>query len=84
MNQDVTVKINPAALKMKNFKSAKELMEADDPEYAELFKRRNELKIPHHRNPLKWQNPGIKLLDFKDNTIKLHLPAHSFAIVELK
>ncbi|MBR1966707.1 MAG: hypothetical protein IKA22_08860 [Lentisphaeria bacterium] len=84
LNQDVTVKINPAALKMKNFKSAKELMEADDPEYAELFKRRNELKIPHHRNPLKWQNPGIKLLDFKDNTIKLHLPAHSFALVELQ
>ena len=84
LDQDVTVKFNPAALKMKNFKSAAELLEADDPEYQELFKLRSKHKLPIIRIQLKWQNPGIKLLDFKNNTVKLHLPAHSFAIVELK
>ncbi len=84
LNQDVTVKFNPAALKLKDFKSAAELFEADDPEYQELFKIRDAKGLKPYRVQLKWENPGIKLLDFKDNTIKLHLPAHSFAIVELK
>lgn len=83
-NQDVTVKFDPAALKLKDFKSAAELMEADDPEYQELYKIRKAKNLPIIRIQLKWQNPGIKLLDFKNNTVKLHLPAHSFAIVELK
>ena len=84
LNQDVTVKFNPAVLNLKDFKSAAELFEADDPEYQELFKIRDEKGLKPYRVQLKWENPGIKLLDFKDNTVKLHLPAHSFAIVELK
>ena len=55
-----------------------------DPEYAELYKLRKANNLPIVRIQLKWQNPGIKLLEFKDNTVKLKLPAHSFAIVELQ
>jgi hypothetical protein len=40
--------------------------------------------LPTVRIQLKWQNPGIKLESFKNNTLKLHLPAHSFALVEIK
>jgi len=84
LDQDVVVKFAPAMLKMRDFKSAAELIEADDPEYNELYKMRKKQKLPVGRIQLKWQNPGIKLLEFKDNTLKLHLPAHTFAIVELQ
>lgn len=78
------VKFDPGKLKMQDFKSASELMEADDPEYQELYRLRKENKLPVSRIQLKWQNPGIKLVEFKDNTVKLQLPAHTFAIVELR
>ncbi len=83
-NQDVTVKFNPAVLKMKNFKSATELLEGPDPEYQELYALKKKANLPTVRIQLKWQNPGIKLESFKNNTLKLHLPAHSFALVEIK
>jgi hypothetical protein len=83
-NQDVTVKFNPAVLKMQNFKSAAELLEGPDPEYQELYALKKKANLPTVRIQLKWQNPGIKLESFKNNTLKLHLPAHSFALVEIK
>ena len=84
LDQTVEVKFSPEMLKMQNFKTAKELIEGDDPEYQELYQLRKDNKLPVSRIQLKWQNPGIKLLDFKDNTLKLQLPAHTFAIVELQ
>ncbi|MBO5922941.1 MAG: hypothetical protein J6Q81_00370 [Lentisphaeria bacterium] len=84
LDQDVTVEFAPEKLGMKNFKSATELLEADDPEYQELYKLRQANNLPIVRIQLKWQNPGIKLQDFKNNKVKLHLPAHTFAIVELQ
>ena len=84
LDQTVEVKFDPGKLKMQDFKSASELMEADDPEYQELYRLRKENKLPVSRIQLKWQNPGIKLVEFKDNTVKLQLPAHTFAIVELR
>ena len=84
LDQEVIVRFAPEVLGMKNFKTARELLEADDPEYAELYKLRKANNLPVVRIQLKWQNPGIKLLEFKDNTVKLKLPAHSFAIVELQ
>ncbi|MBR2910249.1 MAG: hypothetical protein IKC05_01440, partial [Lentisphaeria bacterium] len=83
-NQDVTVKFDPSVLKMQNFKSATELLEGPDPEYQELYALKKKANLPTVRIQLKWQNPGIKLESFKNNTLKLHLPAHSFALVEIK
>ena len=84
LDQEVVVRFAPEVLGMKNFKIARELLEADDPEYAELYKLRKANDLPIVRIQLKWQNPGIKLVEFKNNTVKLKLPAHSFAIVELQ
>ena len=69
---------------MKNFKSASELLEGPDPEYKELYALKAKANLPASRIPLKWQNPGIKVQDFKNNTLRLHLPAHSFALIEVK
>jgi hypothetical protein len=84
LDQDVVVKFDPAALKMKDFKSAAERLEGPDPEYKELYDLKKKADLPTVRIQLKWQNPGIKVQDFKNNTLRLHLPAHSFALVEVK
>ena len=84
LDQNVTIKFDPQTLGLKDFRSARELMEADDPEYQDLYKLREANSLPIVRIQLKWQNPGIKLLNFQNNTVKLHLPAHTFALVELQ
>ncbi|MBR6373733.1 MAG: hypothetical protein IKS20_11180, partial [Victivallales bacterium] len=78
LTQDVTI-----AFSGKAFKTAVELIDADDPEYKELYQMREKYNIPTFRVPLDWQPAGVKVLDFKDNTLKLHLPYHTFALVRL-
>ena len=83
LDQDVEIKFTPQVLGMKDFKSAVERLEGPDPEYDELFKMKKAADLPTVRIQLKWQNPGIKVRSFENNVLKLHLPAHSFALVEL-
>ena len=78
ITQDVTINFRGV-----KYKTAIELMDADDPEYQELFNMRAKHNIPTVRVPLNWQPAGVKVLDFKDNTLKLHLPYHTFALVRL-
>ena len=84
LDQDVVVQFDPGVLKMKNFTSASERLEGPDPEYRELYDLKKKANLPTVRIQLKWQNPGIKVKSFKNNTLELHLPAHCFALVELQ
>ena len=62
---------------------AVDTMTADDPEYAELFKRRAEFKVPPTRAPLELGDFGSKVISFKDGVLRMSLEFHSFALVEL-
>ena len=82
--QDVEIRFNPKSIGMQNFKTAFEHIDKDDPEYQQLYEIRNKYSVPLERAPLKWVPAGVKVLSFKDNVLKLHIPYHTFAIVELQ
>ena len=79
LDQDVTISFTG-----RKFKKATELIDAEDKEYQDLFAMREKYKLAHNRVPLNWQPAGVKVLDFKDNTLKLHLPYHTFALVRIE
>ncbi len=83
LTQDVTLTLDSSVLGMPKFKFATEHIDAPDAEYEELYKRREKYGIPASRAPLKWIPAGVKVLDFNGETLSLHLPYHSFALVEL-
>ena len=82
--QDVEIRFNPKAIGMRSFKSAFEHIDKDDPEYQQMYEIRNKYSVPSERAPLKWVPAGVKVLSFADNVLKLHIPYHTFAIVELQ
>lgn len=84
LEQDVEIRFNPGAIGMKGFRSAFEHIDKDDPDYQLMYELRQKHSVPSMRAPLKWVPAGVKVLSFKDNVLKLHLPYHTFAIVELK
>jgi hypothetical protein len=70
-------------LKVRNLTRAVEKMTEADPAYEELFKVRKNNGVPAVRAPLELGDFGSKVQSFRGNTLKMHLPFHSFAIVEL-
>ena len=64
-------------------------MSGEDKEYDELFSLLKNTKIDggvNHqliRTPIKWGDPGVKLLGFDDKTVNLELNFHSFALILL-
>ncbi|MBQ6470594.1 MAG: hypothetical protein IJJ33_01300, partial [Victivallales bacterium] len=84
LTQEVEVRFHPAALGKRDFQRAVERIDADDPDYQVLFELRDKYKVAPVRAPLKWVPAGVEVRGFQDNTLKLHLPYHTFAIVELE
>ena len=69
--------------------SAREIMSADDKEYDDLFSFLEKTKldggVKHQliRTPIKWGDPGVKLLGFDKESVSLELKFHSFALILL-
>ena len=56
---------------------------APDPEYDELFKRREEFKVPPVRAPLELGDFGSTLHSYENGRLKITLDFHCFALIEL-
>jgi len=59
------------------------MMTADDPDYAWLAKRKVEKGKDISKSPIGLGDFGTKVLSFDGRTLRLHLPYHRFALVEL-
>ncbi len=87
--QECTVKFDLRALGMKSIGKAVEYMGDEDPEYADLFKlmevTRLEGGVQHQRirTPIKWGDPGVRLVECSRDTARLELDFHSFGLLEL-
>lgn len=85
-DRDVEIVIDPKVLGLTGtLTKAKDLMPADDPEYAELYemRKRSGLTNPLGRVPLDLGEFGTRVDGFDGMTLKYHLPFHSFGLVEL-
>ena len=86
-DRDVEITLDPKVLGLKGaLFEAKDLMPADDPEYAELYELRKKAKLtnPLGRVPLDLGEFGTRIDGFDGKTLKYHLPYHTFGLVELK
>ena len=59
-------------------------MTANDPDYAWLAKRKAEKGKDIAKSPIGLGDFGTKVLGFDGRTLRLRLPHHRFAMVELK
>lgn len=64
--------------------SATDMMTADDPDYEELYKIRQENGVPNDRAPLKLGDFGSQINSFSNGKLNMTLKFHTFAIIELK
>lgn len=58
-------------------------MTADDPDYEELYERQRKFGVPPERATLGLGDFGSKIHSFHENTLRMSLDFHSFAIIEL-
>ncbi len=84
IDQTVKIRFTPEKLGMKPFVRATEQIDADDPEYQDLYALRKQKGVPDFRAPLDYQPGGAKIIDFKDGILTLELKAHTFALIRLK
>lgn len=56
----------------------------EDPEDPELWQRQKEFSVPRERAPLRWGDLVVKVHSFQENTLRMSLDYHSFAILELQ
>ena len=85
LDQDVTIRFHPKNAEVTaDLCHAVERIDAEDPLYAELFEIRAKNGVAPKRAPLKWQPAGVRILEYSNHNLKLHLPAHTFALVELE
>ncbi len=82
-DQDITLELDPAKLKLHDLHHAVDLMTAPDPDYEWLLQRRREKNVPAVRAPLALGDFGSKIIAFDGKILKMKLAFHSFAIVEL-
>ncbi len=89
ISQNLRIDFNLKQLGIDKISSAREVMSGEDKEYDELFSLLKNTKIDggvNHqliRTPIKWGDPGVKLLGFDDKTVNLELNFHSFALILL-
>ena len=84
IDQTVKIRFAPEKLGMKPFIKAVEKIDADDPEYQELYTLRKKNGVPAFRAPLDYQPGGAKIVEFKNGVLTLKLKAHTFALIELE
>jgi len=82
VNQTPSIVFDWAKLGVAPPRIATDVMTAPDPEYAALFERRRKYKVPVSRAPLALGDFDTKVESFDGTTLKLHLPYHTFALVE--
>ncbi len=84
IDQTVKIRFRPEKLGMSPFVKATEQIDADDPEYQDLYTLRKQNGVPNYRAPLDYQPGGAKIIDFKDGILTLELKAHTFALIKLE
>jgi hypothetical protein len=85
LNQDVEISFNLKDLGIKGkLNRAVDMMPADDPDYQYLFDRKAEKGKDIAKSPIGLGEFGTKVLGFDGETLKLHLPYHRFAIVQIE
>jgi hypothetical protein len=83
ITQDVEIEFNTKLLGLSSFKDPIDLLNAPDPEYADLAARVEKYKVPAVRAFLKLGDFGVKVEGVENNVLKLKLKYHCFAIIEL-
>ncbi len=84
IDQTVKIRFTPEKLGMKPFVKATERIDADDPEYQDLYALRKQNGVPDYRAPLDYQPGGANIIDFNDGILTLELKAHTFALIGLE
>jgi hypothetical protein len=85
LNQDVEISFNLKDLGIKGkLNRAVDMMPAEDPDYQYLFDRKAEKGKDIAKSPIGLGEFGTKVLGFDGETLKLHLPYHRFAIVQIE
>lgn len=79
LDQDVQVAFDPAALGVKGWTGAQELLTAPDPEYDRLYPEPNRVRMP-----LKLGDFGVENVSFAGQVVSLRLKFHSVALVKLQ
>ena len=83
LDQQVEIAFDLAKLEMGELKNALDLMTAPDPDYEWLEQAMQKHKVPRVRAPLRLGEFGTRVIALENNLLKLQLPYHSFALVEL-
>lgn len=85
LNQDVEISFNLKDLGITGkLNRAVDMMPADDPDYQYLFDRKAKKGKDIAKSPIGLGEFGTKVLGFDGETLKLHLPYHRFAIVQIE
>ncbi|MBQ6914187.1 MAG: hypothetical protein IJQ65_00580, partial [Kiritimatiellae bacterium] len=84
-DQDVEIEFDLAALGVAGtLSAATDMMTADDPDYAWLARRKAEKGKDISKSPTGLGDFGTKVLGFDGRMLRLRLPHHRFALVELR
>lgn len=83
LSQELTIQFDLHKLGLNKITAVKDTMTADDPDYQLLTELQKKYNVPKVRGPLPLGNFGSILRSFTDNTVKLYLEYHSFAILLL-
>jgi hypothetical protein len=83
LDQDVEIAFDLNKLGLSGLKTATDLMTAPDPDYEWLEEAMKKYRVPRVRAPLRLGEFGTKVIAIENNALKLHLPFHTFALVEL-
>lgn len=79
LDQDVQIEFDPAALGVKGWTGAQELLTAPDPDYERLYAETN-----RSRMPVKLGDFGVEQVSLTGQVLSLRLKHHSVAIVKLQ
>lgn len=78
LDQEIEVEFEPAALGVRGWMRAEELLTAPDPDYERLYAEPNRIRMP-----IKLGDFGIENVHFEGQVLSLRLKFHSVALVKL-
>jgi hypothetical protein len=78
LDQEVAVEFAPAALGLRSWSRAEELLTAPDPEYDRLYAEPNRIRMP-----IKLGDFGVRHVRLRGEVVSLQLDFHSVALVKL-
>ncbi len=83
--QDVEITFDLKKLGIKGaLNRARDMMPAEDPDYEYLFRRKKEKGKDIAKSPIGLGEFGTEVLGFDGKTLKVHLPYHRFALVQIE